>query len=57
MAALVPAIHDFGVAKRKDVDARDEPGPDDRGPSSLDPECLFPGGASGQRQWAALDVT
>jgi hypothetical protein len=29
MAGLVPAIHVFGAARKKDVDARDKPGHDD----------------------------
>jgi hypothetical protein len=28
MAGLVPAIHVFGAARKKDVDARDKPGHD-----------------------------
>jgi hypothetical protein len=30
MAGLVPAIHIFLAASKKDVDTRDEPGHDDR---------------------------
>jgi hypothetical protein len=29
MAGLVPAIHVFGAAAKKDVDARDKPGHDE----------------------------
>jgi hypothetical protein len=29
MAGLVPAIHVFSFARKKDVDARDKPGHDD----------------------------
>jgi len=29
MVGLVPAIHVFGAAREKDVDARDKPGHDD----------------------------
>jgi hypothetical protein len=30
MAGLVPAIHVFGLVQKKDVDARDKPGHDER---------------------------
>jgi hypothetical protein len=30
MAGLVPAIHVFGLAVKKDVDARDKPGHDEK---------------------------
>jgi hypothetical protein len=30
MAGLVPAIHDFTASEKKDVDARDKPGHDEK---------------------------